>query len=184
MIVRNKKNELGFTLIEMLVVTAVSAILAMVSISNFRAAERQKSVNLAVDGITNALNLAQTYTLSGKSTTNSSASCRKPEYYYVQISYTNSYTIYARNTCGTDDSIQTFPLPDKVRIKASGLLLNGTSASTNIRISYSVPFAQAKASRDVGTFAAFTSAQITVQSTNSSKEKSVYIDGIVGRISN
>ena len=185
------KQKHGFTLIEMLVVTAVMGILAMVSIANFREGEKRKRVALAIDGIVSAVNLAQTYSLAGKSTNNPDADCRIPQYYYITFNYINTYAIFAMNTCGvTPDLIQSYTLPANTRVSTSiitpGLTMNNTAAVTNMRIAFYPPFAQIRGAIDTivtGSNDPFTTATITIESSDGKISKTATIDGVVGRIS-
>ncbi len=180
-------SQVGFTLIEVIVVVFIVAIISAVSIANFRQGDRQKQVVIAFDTISNALRVAQNYTLSGRSTNNPSAACRTPQYYAVNFTYATTLTITALNNnnagCGlTPDVIETFRLPPNTRIRASGMLLNGIVANTNMVIQFRPPFATVQASKDSGTYANFTTARITVESTDGSVSKVLTIDGVSGKV--
>lgn len=177
-----KQKILGFTLIEMLVVMAVTTMIAMVSIANFREGEKRKRVALAADGIVSVLNVAQAYAQSGKSTTNSDSACRVAENFYVTFSYTNTYSLYAENNCDGIDLIQTFKIPDNTRIRTSGLIVDSLAATSNMRVSFTPPFSHVMTSRNLNAFQTFTTATITLESSDGTIFKVVTINGVSGRI--
>jgi prepilin-type N-terminal cleavage/methylation domain-containing protein len=176
------KPKNGFTLIEMLVVVAVTAILAMVSVANFRAAEKRKRVALGVDSIIAAISLAQTYSQSGKATTNSDPSCRVAQYYYVRFTYTNSYTVHALNNCGGTDLIDTFTLPPLVRVQTAGLVMDSIAGVSSMQVAFYPPFAQVRGGLNVAANSTFNTAVVTLQSDDGSVIKAATIDGVVGRV--
>ncbi|MBX4187291.1 MAG: prepilin-type N-terminal cleavage/methylation domain-containing protein [Candidatus Doudnabacteria bacterium] len=176
------KNKFGFTLIELLVVVSITSILALVSVSNFREGEKRKRVTLAIDGIVNSINLAQNYTLSGKTTNNVRSDCRVPKYFYVQYNYTKNYYLYAVDNCDEIDLIETYTLPTNVSFQASGLLLNAAPASNNLKLAYYPPFGQTKASIDASVLGSYTSATISVVSSDGTISKSAVVNGVSGRI--
>lgn len=175
-------SEQGFTLIEMVVVTAVIAIIAGISVANFRAGEKQKRAQIAVDTVINSIRNTQNFTLTGKNTTNANAGCRVPQYYYVIFGYSTTYSISAYNNCGTFDLIQTDLLPPNTHIKANGLVLDSVVATTNLSIVFYPPFGAMKAGIDSGAYGTFTTATITVENTDGSVSKTATMDGVAGRI--
>ena len=182
-IVNSHSFAKGFTLIELTVVIFIIALISGLSIANFRAGERRKQAGFASDGVINAIRNAQNLTLAGKSTNNSNSSCRVPQYYFVTFAYSASYSLSARNNCGTDDTIETYTLPLNTRVKASSLVLGGSTASTNLTIVFYPPFAVIKANLDGGTSAGFTTATVTVESVaDATISRTVTVDGISGRV--
>ncbi len=179
---RVKNFRLGFTLIEMLIVIAIISTIAGVSVSNFRAAEKQKRAAIAVDSVVNSIRNAQNFTLTGKSTNNANAACRVPQYYFVTFSYSNSYTLSAFNNCNTTDQIETYTLPVNTQIKASGLSLGVLIGNTNLVMAFYPPFGTMKAALDNAVYSTFTTAQIIVQTIDGSASKTVQVDGVSGRI--
>ncbi len=180
-------SQRGFTLIEVIVVVFIVALISAASIANFKQGDRQKQTVIAFDTITNALRVAQNYTLAGRSTNHPTASCRTPQYYSVNFTYTTTLTITALNNntagCGTTANvIETFRLPPNTRIRANGMLLNGIAATTNLVIRFYPPFAAVQASKDNAAFGTFTTARITVETTDGSVSKVLTIDGVSGRI--
>ncbi len=177
----------GFTLVELIIVIAITALISTISIANFRKGEKQKQVVLGADVVINAIRNAQNYAQAGKATTNSNAACRTPQYYFVTLNYSSQITLSALNNntsaCGIlPDTIQTYSLPVNTRIRAAGLTLNGTAATANLVIRFLPPFAKILAGRDGADPASFTAANIVVESTDASSSKTVIIDGVSGRI--
>ncbi|MEJ0021796.1 MAG: type II secretion system protein [Candidatus Doudnabacteria bacterium] len=184
----------GFTLIELMVVLFITTMIAGISVANFRAAEKQKQAVIAGDTVVNAIRNAQNFTLTGKNTNNTDATCRVPQYYYITFNYSGAIVLSAvhnNNSAGTcssaPDTIETYPLPINTRIKASGLVLDGAIASSSISFMFMPPFGVLTAGKDIGTInatttAAFTTATISVETLEGSASKTVTIDGIAGKI--
>lgn len=177
-------NQKGFTLIELIVVIFITSLIATISLANYRQAEKRKRVSLAADGIVGILTQAQSYTLSGKSTTSTDANCRTPAYYYVHFSYSNQVTMGAYNaTCNANYVAETYTLPERTRIKTTELKVNSTSAVGNMYIYFYPPFGKLTARRDnPPDVANFSSATITVESPDGLISKTVTVDGVAGRI--
>jgi len=177
-----KLFQKGFTLIELVVVTAMIAIIAGISVANFRAGEKQKRAQIAVDTVISSIRVAQGFTLNGKNTNNINAGCRVSQYYYLVFGYGTAYSILANNNCGTTDLIETDTLPTNTRIKANGLVLNGTVAASNLSIVFYPPFAATRAGKDNSGYNTFTTATITVETTDGTVSKTATVDGVAGRI--
>lgn len=171
----------GFTLIEMLVVIFMIGIISTISITNFRAAERSKRVLLASDIVVNAIRNTQNFTLTGKNNPGTASNCQTPRY-VVNILYPNRLTIYEWNSCGGYDQVETFTLPANTRFQANGLKLNGVNAAIAVAFYFTPPFASMTAQADSGGKIVFTTATLTVESTDGVVSKTVTVDGVSGRI--
>src|ERR1041385_1219143 len=139
--------QTAFTLIEILVVLVMMGLLMTLVFANFRSGENAKKVSLAADTAIQALTSAQTYALSGKNTNNANTNCRVPKYYYVTFTAPNLISLLARNTCDTDDTIQTYSLPSGTTI--GSLSLDGIGPTSNpatMSIVFYAPFASVKGS--------------------------------------
>ena len=177
----------GFTLVELLIAIFIMTVIAGINIANFRATEKQKRVVIASDTVINAIRNAQNFTLAGKNTKNASPACRVPQYYYLSFNYSLTFAIVALNNntsiCGTTvDTIESYALPTNTRIRANGIKLNGVSATSNMSLFFTPPFASLTAGIDSGGIGTFTTATITVESTDGSVSKTVTVDGVAGRI--
>jgi prepilin-type N-terminal cleavage/methylation domain-containing protein len=177
----------GFTLIELLVVMAMTAMIAGVTIANFRTGEKNKRAQIAVDTVVNAIRNAQNFMLTGKNTNNPNAACRVPQYYVITFNYQTSAVLSALNNntgvCGvTPDTIETYALPVNTRVKANGLVLDAATATTNLTLVFYPPFGVIKAARDNDAYSSFTTATISVETSDSVVTKTVTIDGVAGRI--
>ena len=178
------KSGAGFTLVELLVVVTMTVIISLVSVVNFRAAEKKKRVSLASDTVTSVARSTQTFALAGKNTNNSNVACRVPQYYYISFDTADKthVTIKAQNTCGTGDLIETFTLPQNTQIRVNGITLDGTLVNSTLLIYFTPPFGQITASKDGGSSASFTTANIIVESVDGSVSKTVTVDGVAGKI--
>jgi prepilin-type N-terminal cleavage/methylation domain-containing protein len=167
----------GFTLIELIVVLFMMAMLSTIMLANFRAGQRQRSVQLAADTLVNAFRTAQSYTLSGKKIGNCA-----PKYYYVTLTYSTAYTLFALDSCGGTDTIQTYNLPVNVKFRSGQIKVEGASASANAKIYFTPPFAKITASRDGGAAAAIAQATFILESSDGSVSKTVTVDGVSGKV--
>lgn len=166
----------------MIVVIFIVATISGISVANFRGAEKQKRAVIAVDTVVASLRQAQNSTLTGKNTNNADPSCRVPQFYYVIFGYSSAYSLLAYNNCGTLDLIESYNLPANTRVKANGLVLGSTVATSNLSVVFYPPFATIKAGVDNGGYNTFTTATIQVETTDGSATKTVTIDGVAGRI--
>lgn len=178
----------GFTLIELIIAVAMVAILSTITIANFRKAERQKRLDLAVDLSVNGIRNAQNFGLTAKQI--SSSLCQvggindKAPKSYIIVFNTNS-TLYGEDKCNNVIAIESYQLPLNTRIQASGLKINGNSVS-NLQVKFSPPFAVMTVSSDTtlgqGPFTSFTQATVTLENTETGSVQTVTIDGVSGKI--
>jgi type II secretory pathway pseudopilin PulG len=178
----NLKPINGFTLIEVGIVVFMTALITTITIAGFRNGQKQKLAGLASDTVINAIRNAQNFSLTGKNTNNSNATCRVPQYYFITFSYSSDPVLSAFNNCNTVDQIETYPMPANTRVKASGLVLDSNVAATNLIIAFYPPFATMKATRDNGTYGIFATANITVENSEGTVNKTIRVDGVSGRI--
>ena len=175
-------NQSGFTLIELIVVIFILGIISSIIIANFRNGEKSKRVTIGADTIVDALRTAQEDALTGKNTSNSNANCKIPLYYFIDFSYSNSFTLSAYNNCDVVEQIQTYTLPTNTTIKSGSIKLNGLALPGHLKILFTLPFATSVANSVLGSFK-FTSVSLVVQATDGSFTKTVTIDGISNRVS-
>lgn len=176
------RSNSGFTLLELMVIILMTTMIALTSIASFRAGEKRKRADIAADTVTSALRVAQEYAFAGKNTNNPNSSCRVPQYYFVRFTYSSSLSLRARNNCGSDDTIETYSLPQNTRVQASGLKLDGTAVANNLVLAFYPPFGAARASANGAAHASFTSAAITVETSDGQVSKVTTVDGVSGRI--
>lgn len=184
-------NTSGFTIIEMVVVIGMIAIIAGISIINFRQGQKQRAVALAFDSITNAIRTAQNLTQSGKIIPADAVliagpgGCADPAAldYYISFTLTSSFTIYAEDKCVPKSvyQIQQFTLPVNTAVSTLSLNVNDGN-QTALDIKFTPPFAILTASGSGGGFASFTGLTITVSLTGGGPAKVITVDGISGRI--
>jgi len=180
-VIDHRSNK-GFTLIELLTVMLITAMIATMTLANYRHGEKSRRVAIASDGIVSALTQAQNYVLAGKSTTNADVNCRVPKSYFITFTYNPVYSIRALNNCAGTDTIQSFTLPDNTRIKVNGLILDAGIVNNSLKIIFTSPFGQIKANKDNGSDISFIASFITIESTDGSISKTITVDGIAGKI--
>lgn len=195
-VVRDKsvKSGAGFTVIELVIVIAITVMITLISVANFRRGEKQKRAAIASDTITNALRNAQNFTLTGKKTNNSNANCQTPINYYLSFTTANpgQFSLYAVNdnepgNCSNPDLIETYYLPSNTRIQAGGLKVikvDGSSAVANssLNIYFTLPLADLTYNVDSGVIGGFTIATVALETTDGTVSKTVRVDGVSGRI--
>ncbi len=177
-----RNSQKGFTLIELLAVLVITVMITSITVANFRNAQKQKQAAIASDLIINALRTAQSSATSGKATNNSNPNCRTPQYYFVNFQYQTQFSLSAFDNCNNSDLVETYSLPVNIRVKASGLKVDGVAANNSLAIYFAPPFGQATANKDAAGLNSFTASTVTVETINGSVSKTVTIDGVAGRI--
>lgn len=181
---KTKPNSaLGFTLIELLVVTFIMVTLSTISVANFRQGEKRKRATIASETVINVLRTAQNYALSGKQTNNADPNCRTPQYYFVRVNYSGGLNLRAVNNCGTQEFLESFSLPTNTRVKANGLVMNGsTVAGTRLHVYFLAPFGSVRAAVDGDSMTIFSTASVIIETSDGSISRTVVVDGVAGRI--
>lgn len=176
-----KKQQPGFTLIEMLVAMALVAILATVVIANYREANKRKSVQFAADSVINALREAQNNAVTGLQIQTSCVQGKAAVSFAANfIAGTNFYTITALDKCANTITLKNQTIPKGTLIKSTGLLLNGGGVAS-LNIKFTPPFGNTEASTG-GAAASYVSSTITLESADGTITKTVTVDGISSRI--
>jgi prepilin-type N-terminal cleavage/methylation domain-containing protein len=191
----SKNNITGFTLIEMLVVTAIMVILTSIVLVNYGKGNRYKSVTLGADIVASSVRSAQNYSLNPQLLTNADCSPDNvPTEFHVKFNTVTptTYTLFAYAKCDATPTpilIQKFDLPKNVRMKQeNGLVLcfpicAGTGAGGGtLEIKYIPPFAKVTASLNGGPYQAFNTATIILETTDGIVTKNININGISGRV--
>jgi len=190
-------KQSGFTLIEMTVTIAIMAILATIVLANFKQGNQNRAVALGADTVNSSFRTAQTLSLNPKVLNNSS--CASPDNipteYHIKMDSNNSTSFnlftYAKCNTNTPIVVQTFQLPQKVRIKQDGLSMITSTGTTlgvgsgggTLEITFTPPFGKLKASVNGGTMQTFSQASITLESaTSGTISRRIILDGITGRV--
>lgn len=196
-----KKQNLGFTLIELTIVIAMTGLISTVMIASFRSGEKLKRVQLAADGLASLSRLGQEYTLSGKIIPFNAqrlpdpAACagtdRSPRNYSFNVN-TGSTTayLYATDRCQAKFQIDSFTLPQGTRIKQIGVVYctntcTNTSSPTSVAVYMIPPFGVLEwndPTNPVNPHARFSQVDIVIESLDGTRTRTVRIDGISGRI--
>jgi prepilin-type N-terminal cleavage/methylation domain-containing protein len=175
-------KQKGFTLIELTVSIFILVILSTVVVANYRQGEKRRRAALVSDGIVNAVRLAQNYALSGKQIQATSCPNKSAQSYQISFDNSNSYVLYAEDNCSNPlFEVQRFTLLPQIQIRPSELKINGAQVTT-LSLKFTLPYGQVTASGNGGAFASFTSANVGVETTDSSHFKVMTVDGVSGRI--
>jgi prepilin-type N-terminal cleavage/methylation domain-containing protein len=183
-------KQAGFTLIELIVSIFIIGILAGITIVNFRASERPKRAQLAADTYINAIRNAQNFTLTGKKIDASTCvingvADKSPQFYIIDFTVSQTSDLYGIDKCNQAYLIERYTLIGGTRIRQNGYVLNGTPAPA-MQLRFAPPFGAIAASTSTnlnqGPFAAFTTATITIETTEGSNSKTITVDGVSGRI--
>jgi prepilin-type N-terminal cleavage/methylation domain-containing protein len=193
-----KRHQNGFTLIELVIVMAMTALIATVMLANFRNGDKSKRVGLAADGIVNVARLAQNYAISGKQiagnlTAASGTRCPTDytaAYYEVDLDQSSgNVNLYAVDKCGAVFQIDSYPMASGAHIKNNSISRTlctptcSTSTFSTMAVRFTPPFGKSTAGVIAGPiFLEFSSIDLVVESTDGARSKSVKIDGISGRI--
>ncbi|HSW80200.1 MAG TPA: prepilin-type N-terminal cleavage/methylation domain-containing protein [Candidatus Saccharimonadales bacterium] len=137
---RSSKNESGFTLIEFLVVIAISAILLALLTLNLGKVQETSSVTSSADTLMNDIKSQQIMAMAGDK---GSASSQQPQGLHIQ---SNSYVLYAGSSYNSGDTNNftinispytistTFPSSNLLFQKGDGMVSGFTAGSNTITI--------------------------------------------------
>lgn len=184
------ESRAGFTLMELLISIFIIGMVAGVSIINFRVGDRQKRVQLAADGVINAIRNAQNFTLTSRQL--SASSCmvsgvpeKSAAYFIIMFGASNTQTLYGVDKCDNLLTIETYSYPSNIQVKANGYLLNAGVVSA-LQFRFQAPFGVITASSNLtpntGPFASFASGSITIESSDSSTNRTITVDGVSGKV--
>ena len=170
----------GFTLIELAVVVFITVLITTISVAEYREAEQRKKVVIARDMITQSLRSAQLFAITGRQTNNAVPTCRTPEYYSIRFQHVPTFSIAARNNCGTNDVIDNFTLPSGINIDDIGF---DGGVAHSIEIRFYLPNGRMRGVRNNGPEVDFTSAQVIVdEDANNDNYLDVRINSLTGQI--
>lgn len=183
---QTKGNKSGFTLIELIVAIFITVTISTITLVNFRKGEKQRAVNLAVDTIINGIRNAQNYTLTAKSIQASTCVDGKaPKYYLMEFNNNHQMKLFGVDKCDTLNLIESYSLSQGTRIKTQGYRL-GNSNVESLQFLFTPPFAKMTVSTSnvtyAGSFADFANARIYLESSDSTINKTILIDGVSGKI--
>ncbi len=190
---KKKYTQTGFTLLELTITIAILGLLSTLMLANFRQGEKIKRVAISVDGAVNLARLGQNYTLAGKQVQNNGgcASNAVADFRYYITTTSTTIDLYADSqSCGSPILMDSYTLPARVQHKTSGIAYTvcnpgcNTSNVNTLHIKFLPPFGKMMASTNGTTYTNFSTADITFQSDDGTKQKGFRIDGVSGRIGN
>lgn len=120
---QNKTSQSGFTIIELLVVTAIMAIIATIGIVNWNTERSTRTLTIAQNEMITNIHKVQSYAVSSKNTPTGESA----KFYIIQFKTgEQGYTIKAAT--GTDYtvvSVEKLAFPDNINLSAITLASNG-----------------------------------------------------------
>ena len=191
-----KKKFRGFTIMELMVTISILAVIASVSISNFRQAEKVRSMDLSAQIALEAYRKAQNYSLTGKIINEQDFGCfidgewslGGPPTYGIHASAqpTIQPHMFGKNECGLRD-VEFFNFPSGVKIKPGTFVINGIpNNSTEVYIHFKAPYGKLEYTAHSGTwdgfFYPFVEITFDLELPDGSLTRTIRIDGISGRI--
>ncbi|OGE87570.1 MAG: hypothetical protein A3J07_05020 [Candidatus Doudnabacteria bacterium RIFCSPLOWO2_02_FULL_49_13] len=181
-----KQKFSGFTIIELLVVMFIVAMIATISIANFRKGQKQKELAQAADTVISGIRNAQNFTLTSKQIAASACGQGKAAQSYIVI-FTASQTIelYGIDKCGVSNFLERYGYTPNIRVQANGYKIDGISTAS-LQLKFIPPFGAVTASTSSsvgsGPFSNFTRSTISIEILDGSAAKTVTVDGVAGRI--
>ncbi|HBR13181.1 MAG TPA: hypothetical protein DEB69_01110 [Candidatus Komeilibacteria bacterium] len=117
--IKIKKNQAGFTLVEMMVMLVIFAVIFTLSLVNYRKGERLEVFRLATSGVASAIRQAQTSALTGFG----SEADLSPAYgVYFDLAAPDQYLFFKDDdnnqaySAGLDEVIETVFLPAEIEL--------------------------------------------------------------------
>ena len=125
---KNRRKQLGFTLIELMVIVAIIGIMTTIGFVSLKSGQNKNKLKSAQAEITATIKLAQSYALQGKKDNNDIV----PKYYGVRFSADGKSYIFCSNSNATDTAcsnpVGTYPLKNGVVLSAG----QGSLVSFNV----------------------------------------------------
>ena len=113
---KNKQQQKGFTLIELMVMIAVVGIMTTVGFVSLKSGQNKNKLKSAQAEITAMIKLAQSYALQGKKDNNDAV----PKYYGVKFSADGKSYVFCSSSNATDygcnNSIETHPFSGGINL--------------------------------------------------------------------
>ena len=173
----------GFNIIELVVITAIIAVLFGAVVANLKEGEKGRNVKLAADSVQSALRQMQNNILSGQ--VHSVSGKAAGSYGFKITNSGTSYTTFVEELNKTAYAVlETVNLPNKISI--TNLVVDG-NASTSLEVRFYPPFGKIKMDYVKLAGGSVTDAE-NVQASfdlvyqGTSHKKTIVIDGISGRI--
>jgi len=166
-----KIYNLGFTLIELIVVMAIVSSIAALVLAHYRSGEQVSDLQTYSQKIANVLKQAQSLALSGEEIAGG-----RPNGYGVYFPDASTYILFAdtngnNNWNSTDSTIQSFTLPER-------LIIDTISGSLPASFLFRAPFAEfyLNGSRDTS------NNTIVIKHTQLNRTLTIYLNGTSGQI--
>lgn len=169
MIKKDKKIELGFTLVEMLVSLFIIALLSGLVFANYRAGQKDRAVIVQAETMVNDIRSVQNKAINGVATDS-----QVPYGYgiYVRPSSSNVYKIFADNN--NDQSYQPSEAIETITLQ-QGVTI-ASSSSDPLTVLFQPPFAIMYINGVASSVAG--SASVTLQNSNGSLQKTIVINNL------
>ena len=198
---QSNKRQLGFTLIELIVVIAIMVAMATLFIANYNGTRAERNLKIAQSQMVTNIRKTQSYILSARNVNPSSSI---PAKYYVLKFDTNAsnYLIQSVDTnYNLNSALETLSLPQGITISAiqSVTADNITTTPSTVQLAYASPYAKlyTYAATDCTSYNSLVTAvqdpgclltladrktTVTLRDAGSSATKTVIIYGVTGKV--
>lgn len=139
-LMKNKYQKQGFTLIELMIVVAIIGILSTASLIMLSDGRDQKAVDLVARQVASTMRMTQNYAVSGRIFQSNKIPCK---YIFTTSAAAGTYSIlYTHRSvnggaCGLPETVVTYPVSDNVTI-------------TNTSVDFQLPRGDASSNLTVG----------------------------------
>lgn len=182
-----KSKSFGFTLIELVVAIAITAMLTVVTLAAFRQGNKSRAVQLGGDLVLSAIRTAQNDSLNPQVLASATCADKTATEYHVHfdLNTPTRLAVLAYDQCGDPAvTVQSVTLPASVQLKSQSLQLNGVPVGNggNLDVKFIPPFGRITASVNGGNYGSFDLANVAVESTDGLVFHNIILSGVSGRI--
>jgi type II secretory pathway pseudopilin PulG len=190
-----KKNNKGFSIVELLVIIFIMGLLIAATLANYRVGEKRRKVGITVDGIIGTLTSAQNTILTGKQiatylTPISGTPCASDKSIAgnaVTFNTTQNFVrVLATDKCGAVFEIERYNFTAGTQIRSSGISTVGcggcSPSPSSISVTFTPPFGKIKFIEGSTSYD-FNRIDVVIQATDGANPKTLQIDGVSGRFS-
>lgn len=174
----NKSQQQGFTIVELLVVSALILVITGLVIANIKEGEKIRNVKLTADSIESALRQVQNKTLSGQ--THPSGSPARA--FGFQVTGSQNYYETFVEQAGPTNKVILEKVDFLSNIAITNLIVGGAAASS-LEVRFFPPFGGIRISGGAFSEQTDISANFNLIYSGTTRSRTITIDGLSGKIS-